>query len=39
MEMVDKQVFLAICEPKGIEVHEMHKADDSFKLFPAPFGQ
>jgi hypothetical protein len=37
MEMVDKEAFRAICEPKGIEVLEMHRADDSFKLFPAPF--
>jgi hypothetical protein len=34
-----KQAFLAICEAKGIEVLEMHKSDDSFKLFPAPFSQ
>jgi len=39
MEMANKQAFRAICEPKGIEVFEMHRADDSFKLFPAPFKQ
>jgi hypothetical protein len=39
MEMVNKQAFRAICEPKSIEVFEMHRADDSFKLFPLPFSQ
>jgi hypothetical protein len=39
MEMANKQAFQAICEPKGIEVLEMHRADDSFKLLPAPFSQ
>jgi len=39
MEMANKQAFRAICEPKGVEVLEMHRADDSFKLFPLPFSQ
>ena len=39
MEMANKQAFRAICEPKGLEVLEMHRADDSFKLFPLPFSQ
>jgi hypothetical protein len=29
----------AICEPRGVEVLEMHRADESFKLFPLPFSQ
>jgi len=37
MEMANKQAFRAICQPKGIEVLDMHRADNSFKLFPAPF--
>ena len=32
-------VLWGICEPKGIEVLDMHRADDSFKLFASPFGQ
>jgi len=39
MQMADKQAFRALCEPKGTEVIEMHRADDSFKLFPARFSQ
>jgi hypothetical protein len=39
METANKQAFRAICEPRGIEVHEMLRADDSFKLFSAPFNQ
>jgi hypothetical protein len=39
METVNKQAFQAICEPKGIEVFEMHRVADSFKLFPTPFSQ
>ena len=39
MEMADKQAFRTLCEPKGIEVLEMHRADDSFKLSSGPFSQ
>jgi|SRR5271170_1501932 len=39
MQMTKKQEFQAICEPKGIDVFEMHRAADSFKLFPAPLSQ
>jgi hypothetical protein len=39
MEMTNKQAFRAIYEPRGVEVREMHRADDSFKLFSLPFDQ
>jgi hypothetical protein len=37
MEKANKQAFRDICEPRGIEVLEMHRAEDSFKLLSAPF--
>lgn len=39
METANKQALRGLCEPKGIEVLEMHRADDSFKLFCAAFSQ
>ena len=39
MEMAHRQAFRAICQPKGIEVLDMHRADNSFKLFPVPFSR
>jgi hypothetical protein len=39
MEISKKQTLRAICEPRGIELLEMHRADDSFKLFPAPLNE
>lgn len=32
----DKQEFRAICDPVGVEVLEMHRAEGSFELFEAP---
>ena len=39
MEVANTQVFRTICEPRGIEVLQMHRAEDSFKLFSATFSQ
>jgi len=36
MATADKQQFRAICDPVGVEVLEMHRAEGSFELFEAP---
>jgi hypothetical protein len=37
MDTANKQVLRTLCESKGIEVLEMHRANDSYELFSAPF--